>query len=194
MFIATCGLYSSCSPWASQCSSFSCCTAQALGSRHGAAVVLTHELCSCSSQAEGTGSVAVAHGLGCSSDPLDQGLNPRLLHWQADSLPLSRQRGPGVCFNTLRLSESNPTLCWEAETWRPVPDAAAPEQQVHMAHSGVTRVCLCTSTALSHPQDTKWSLSVCPSVSPTGCASLGPSDVDLFSFVSLAPCMVPETR
>ena len=69
-----CGVYSSCSPWASHCSGFSCCRAQALGSRHGASVVLTHEFCSCSSQAEGTGSVAVTHGLGCSSDPLGPGI------------------------------------------------------------------------------------------------------------------------
>ena len=41
-----------------------------------------------------TGSVAVAHGLGyskaCGIFP-DQQLNPCLLHWQADSLPLSHQ-------------------------------------------------------------------------------------------------------
>ena len=41
-----------------------------------------------------TGAVVGAHGLNCSATcgilP-DQGLNPRLLHWQADSSPLSRQ-------------------------------------------------------------------------------------------------------
>ena len=39
----------------------------------------------------------VAHGLGCSEAcgvfP-DQGTNSRLLHWQADSLPLSHQGSP----------------------------------------------------------------------------------------------------
>ena len=42
-----------------------------------------------------TGSTGVAHRLNCSMAcgifP-DQGLNPRLLHWQADSLPLSHQK------------------------------------------------------------------------------------------------------
>ena len=40
---------------------------------------------------EHTGSVVVAHGLGCSEACgifLEQGLNPRPLHWQADSYPL----------------------------------------------------------------------------------------------------------
>ena len=44
-----------------------------------------------------TDSVAVAHGLGSSGARgifLYQGLNPRLLRWQADSLPLNRQGGP----------------------------------------------------------------------------------------------------
>ena len=47
---------------------------------------------------DGTGSVVVAHRLGCSMACgifLDQGLNPCLLHWQADSSPLSHQGGPG---------------------------------------------------------------------------------------------------
>ena len=42
-----------------------------------------------------TGSVVMAHRLTCSAVHgifLDQGLNPYLLHWQADSLPLSHQR------------------------------------------------------------------------------------------------------
>ena len=42
----------------------------------------------------GTGSIAVAHGLRCSVACWvfpDQGLNPCLLHWQADSLPLNHQ-------------------------------------------------------------------------------------------------------
>ena len=43
------------------------------------------------------GSIAVAHGLSCSTAcgtfP-DQGSNPRLLYWQADSLPLRHQGSP----------------------------------------------------------------------------------------------------
>ena len=48
-----------------------------------------------------TGSVAVAKGLSfseaCGIFP-DQGLNPCLLHRQADSLPLSHQRSPRASF------------------------------------------------------------------------------------------------
>ena len=44
-----------------------------------------------------TGSIVVAHRLrgsmACGIVP-DQGLNPRLLHWQVDSLPLSHQGSP----------------------------------------------------------------------------------------------------
>ena len=45
------------------------------------------------------GSVVVAHGLSCSSARAifpDQGLNPRLLHWQMNSLPLSHQGSPEI--------------------------------------------------------------------------------------------------
>ena len=75
-----CGLLSSYSVRASHCSGFSCCGAQALGP---------------------VGSVVVAHGLSCSLTSgifLDQGLNPFLLHWQADSSPLSHQGSPPVYF------------------------------------------------------------------------------------------------
>ena len=44
-----------------------------------------------------TGSVVVVHGLSCSAACgifLDQRSNLCLLHWQADSLPLSHQRSP----------------------------------------------------------------------------------------------------
>jgi len=46
-----------------------------------------------------TGSTAVAHRLSSSAAYgifLDQGLNPCLLHWQEDSLPLSHQGSPLV--------------------------------------------------------------------------------------------------
>jgi len=82
------GAISSCDAQASHCRSLSCCRAQALeclgfsrcGSRD-----LEHRLSSC------------AHGLSCSEAReifLDQGLNPSLLHWPADSLPLSLEGNP----------------------------------------------------------------------------------------------------
>ena len=43
----------------------------------------------------------MAHRLGCSMACvifLGQGLNLRLLHWQVDSLPLSRQGSPALSF------------------------------------------------------------------------------------------------
>ena len=46
---------------------------------------------------QSTGSVVVMHGLSCSAAYRvlpDQGSNPCLLHWQADSLPLSHQENP----------------------------------------------------------------------------------------------------
>ena len=48
-----------------------------------------------------TGLKAVLCGLSCSlawGIFLDQGLNPGLLHWQADSLPVSHQESLPVCF------------------------------------------------------------------------------------------------
>ena len=57
---------------------------------------------SCGSQAlEHRLSIVVVHGLSCSEvcgTSLDQGLNPRLLHWQVHSLPLSHQGGPSRAF------------------------------------------------------------------------------------------------
>ena len=64
---------SSCSARASHCSGFSCCRAWALGAQD---------------------LVAMAHGLSCSKSCgifLDQGSNPCLLHWQAESLPPTHQ-------------------------------------------------------------------------------------------------------
>ena len=101
-----CGLFSSCSEqgqlcscnaWASYCIGFSCCGAQGmfrlqqLG--HLGSVVVAPGL--------STGSVIVAHKLSCSAAcgifP-DQGSNPCLLHWQANSLPLSHQGSPEDTF------------------------------------------------------------------------------------------------
>ena len=52
---------------------------------------------------ESTGLVIGAHSLSCSETceifP-DQGLNPCLLHWQADSSLLSHQGSPSICLST----------------------------------------------------------------------------------------------
>ena len=59
-----------------------------------ASMVTAHGLHSCGYQALGIASIVVAYGLNCSTTcgifP-DQGLNPCLLHWQTDSLPLSHR-------------------------------------------------------------------------------------------------------
>lgn len=65
------GLFSSCGAWVSHCSGFSCWRS--------------------------TGSVVAGHGLSCSTAHgvfPDQGSNLCLLHWQANSLPLSHQEKP----------------------------------------------------------------------------------------------------
>ena len=66
---------------------------QSAGSRARASVVAAHELVNCGSWALKHSLVVVAHRLSCSVAcgifP-DQGSNPRLLCWQADSLPLSQ--------------------------------------------------------------------------------------------------------
>ena len=82
------GLLSSFGPRASYCSGFSSCGAQALGAQ---ASVLT----ACWLQKlQHMGSVLLVHRLWCSAAcgifP-EQGLNPRPLHWQADSYPLYYQ-------------------------------------------------------------------------------------------------------
>ena len=62
-------------------------------------VAATYALSSCGSQALSTGSIVVVYGHGCSvacGTVLDQGSKLCLLHWQADSPPLSHQGSPGV--------------------------------------------------------------------------------------------------
>ena len=69
-----------CSAQASRFRDFSCCRAWSPGH---------------------TCSVAVVHKLSCSAACgvfMDQGLNLCLMHWQADSLPLSHQGSPGIWF------------------------------------------------------------------------------------------------
>ena len=77
---------------------------QSAGSRARASVVAAHELTNCGSRALKHSLVVVAHRLSCSVAygifP-DQGSNPCLLCWQADSLPLSQhtctREAPCVC-------------------------------------------------------------------------------------------------
>ena len=83
------GLLSSCG---THCCVFSCCRAQVQGA-------LASAVTACGSivaapRLQNTGSIAVAHRLNCSTSCRifpDQGSNPCLLNWQADSLPLSLQ-------------------------------------------------------------------------------------------------------
>ena len=61
----------------------------------------------------GTGSIVVAHGLGCSTACgifLDQGLNLCLLHWPVDSLPLSHQGSPSGALEGGAYSNCTPAL------------------------------------------------------------------------------------
>ena len=92
--VAASGGYSSCGAWASHCCAFSCCGLSCRGSqtfgRVGSVVVV--------SGLYGTGSVVVGLSFlrACGTLP-DQGSNPRLWHWHADSLPLSHQ-GSSCCY------------------------------------------------------------------------------------------------
>ena len=96
-FLVVGRLLSGCSAQASHLSGFSRGT-QALGPA-GSAVV------ACWLQS--SGSVAVAHWLSCPMACgifLDQGLNPCLLHWQVDSLPLSPQKAHVTVFKSIKCS------------------------------------------------------------------------------------------
>ena len=89
MSLSPCGLFSRCGVQTSHGGGFSCCGTRAPG--HAG-------FSSCSSR----GTRTQAHSLWCMglADPRhvvifpDRGSNPCLLHWQADSLPLSHQGSP----------------------------------------------------------------------------------------------------
>ena len=94
------GLGSSCGARASYSSGFSCSRAWAPGT--WASVVAAPGLSSCDLLALGSAdSVVAMHGLSCSEAcgifP-DQGSNPCLLYWQADSYPLRHQGTPPLDF------------------------------------------------------------------------------------------------
>ena len=90
-FFSSCceqGLLCSCGARASHCSGFSCCCAQALehmGFHSCSFQALEHRRNSCGAWAQ----LLYARGV----FP-DQESNPCLLHWQADSLPLSHRGSP----------------------------------------------------------------------------------------------------
>ena len=78
------------------CHGFSCCRAQLLGMQ--GSVVAAPEL-------QNTGSVVAVCRFCCSAARgifLDQGSNPRLLHWQADSPLLSHQGTSGYRFECVK--------------------------------------------------------------------------------------------
>ena len=69
---------------------------------------------------QSTGSVVEVYELSCSATSgvfLDLGSNPCLLHWQADSLPLSHQGSPGCdCLDHLL-----GTVVTSRGSWEPSP-------------------------------------------------------------------------
>ena len=94
---------------APHCSGFSCCRAcasrahrpQQLGHMGSVVAAVVPGL-------QSTSSTVVAHGLSCSETcgvfP-DQGSNPCLLHWQAETLPLSHQGSPAIILVVLSPSQ-----------------------------------------------------------------------------------------
>ena len=104
------GLSSSCG--ASHCGGFPCCRVWALRRKGFGSVA-----CGLSSW----GSWAPRHRLSCSAGcgifP-DQGLNSCLLHWQADSLPLSQQRSSWTVLSIqFFFKQLNKTLQQQQNKW-----------------------------------------------------------------------------
>ena len=81
----------SCGAWASHCGSFSCAARALKGMT--TLVAATYGLSSCGSRAlkQRLSSCSMACRIF-----LDQGMNLCLLHWQADSLPISHQESPPI--------------------------------------------------------------------------------------------------
>ena len=99
-------LLSSCCAWA-YCSGFSCCGAWTLCElqllQHAGSVGEAPGL-------QSTGSIAMVQGLSCPAAFgvfLDQGTNPCLLHWRADSSPLSHQGSPKTSLKKQSLKKKN---------------------------------------------------------------------------------------
>ena len=86
------------------CPGFSCCGSQAPG--HAGSSSVACGLMVVALRLWSTGSTVV-HRLSCSvacGTVPDQGSNPRLLHWQTDSLPLTHQGSPLIHMLKRRLS------------------------------------------------------------------------------------------
>ena len=103
------GLLSSCCTPAPHCSGFSCC--RACASRAHRLQWLWHMGSVVAAVVPGlqsTSSTVVAHGLSCSETcgvfP-DQGSNLCLLHWQAETLPLSHHGSPAIILVVLSPSQ-----------------------------------------------------------------------------------------
>ena len=103
------GLLSSCCTPAPHCSGFSCC--RACASRVHRLQWLWHMGSVVAAVVPGlqsTSSTVVAHGLSCSETcgvfP-DQGSNLCLLHWQAETLPLSHHGSPAIILVVLSPSQ-----------------------------------------------------------------------------------------
>ena len=101
------GLHSSCDAWASHCGglllrSTGSSTLASIKLRPMGSVVVAPGL-------QGTGSVVVTCRLSCSVACrilLDQGSNPGLMHWRADSSPLSHQGNLEVCLKCRGLAHA----------------------------------------------------------------------------------------
>ena len=97
------GLLSSCGAQASRGSSLSCCEARARGCAGFSSCssrALRHRLNSCGPR--------LGCSAACGTFP-DQGSNPCLLHWQADSLPLSHLGSPCVKHGSRQV----PSAAWD---------------------------------------------------------------------------------
>ena len=90
-----------------------------------------------------TGLVAVAHGLSCSAACgifSDQGSNPCLLHWQADSLPLSHQGSPERCFlDQIATNTTAPRVKWGSNSMTIHQGTSVRQELPHTSHSVLLR-------------------------------------------------------
>ena len=104
--------------WDSHCSGLPCCRAQDLGhTGFSSCSTWAQQLRLLGSRAQVQ--LAAAHRLSCSSACgifLDQGSNPCLLHWQADSSPLSHQGSLVRFFKSKFLLETHNDTC-KSDIW-----------------------------------------------------------------------------
>ena len=106
-----------------------CCVGFSLVMVHGllivqASLVTDHRLSGHGPQLQHTGSLVAACELRCSVTHgifPDEGSNPCLLHWQADSSPLSSQESPGCVRHDWATSLSLFTFMYWRRKWQPTP-------------------------------------------------------------------------